>query len=59
MRMLAEGISAIWRLRTMDKSMLSERLAAYLPDRGLSFTLKDVGRTEESSEEVKAGPEGG
>lgn len=44
-RMLPDGITAKWRVRTLDRRALEERLNEFLPERGLSFELTAAPQT--------------
>ncbi len=37
--MLASGVSGMWEIRIRNRALLTGRLDAFLPDRGLSYTL--------------------
>jgi hypothetical protein len=41
-QMLPDGITARWKVRTLDRALLEDRLSEYLPGRGLSYVLEDV-----------------
>jgi hypothetical protein len=59
-KMLPEGITARWTIRTLDKDALTERLAAYLTDRGLSYDFEDVAAEEPQPAETNIeNPESG